>query len=103
MSFGVNGPVFYLAAGRVLAKVVIALPVLRRPDRSGRKTTTAVRADVAQDGINTGGTERTFISTDARFKRIRWQRLVAMLAGWSEFKHGLSLPYVLIPPQFIPY
>ena len=98
MSFGVNGPVLHLAAGRVLAKAVIAFPVRRRPDGSGHEATTAVRADVTQDRINTRGTERTFISTDARFKRIRRQRLVAVFAGWSQFKHGLSLPYVIVLP-----
>jgi hypothetical protein len=92
MSVRVNGPVLDVGARRVFAKIVIAFPVLRRSNGSRHKAATAVRADIAQDGINTRGTERTLISTDACFKRIRWQRLVAMLAGWSEFKHGFSLP-----------
>jgi hypothetical protein len=92
MRVRVNGPVPDVGARRVFAEIVIALPVVRRSNGSGHKATTAVRADIAQDGINARGTERTFISTDACFKRVRWQRLVALLAGWSEFKHGLSLP-----------
>lgn len=68
MSFRVHGSVFDLGAGWVLAKIVIALPILRWSDGPGYKTSTAVRTDVTQDGADTSGTERTFISTDACLK-----------------------------------
>lgn len=68
MSFRVNGSMFDLGARWVVAKIVIAFPVLRWSDWPGHKTSTAVRTDVSQDGIDTSGTERTFISADARLK-----------------------------------
>lgn len=68
MSFRVNGTVFDVGTRWILAKIVIAFPILRWPDWSWNKATTAVRTDVAQYGINTRGTERTLIGTDARFK-----------------------------------
>lgn len=82
---------FDLGTRRILAKIVIAFPILRWSDWPGHETSTAVRTDVAQDGVDTSGTECTFISTDARLKRIRRQRLVAVLTGWSEFEHDVSL------------
>jgi hypothetical protein len=74
---------FDLGARRVLAKIVIAVPILRWSDWPGHKTSTAVRTNVAQDNVYTSGTECTFISTDARLKRLRRQWLVAVLTGWS--------------------
>jgi hypothetical protein len=68
MSFRVNGSVLDLGARWVLAKIVIAFPILRWSDWPGDKTSTAVRTDIAQDGVDTSGTERTFISTDARLE-----------------------------------
>lgn len=47
MSFRVNGFVFDLGARRVLAKIVIAFPILRWSDWPGHKTSPAVRTDVA--------------------------------------------------------
>lgn len=64
----VNRSVLDLGTCWILAKIVIAFPVLRRSDGSRHKTTPAVGADVAQYGIDTGSAERTFISTDARLK-----------------------------------
>lgn len=90
MNVRVNGSMLDFGARRIFAKIVIAFPFFRRSNGPRHKAATAVWADIAQDGINARGTERTFISTDASLKRIRWQRLVAMLAGRSEFKHGFS-------------
>lgn len=66
MSRGINRPVFDFGARRVLAQKVVTLPVLRGPDWPGNKTPTAIRADIAQNAVDTRGTERTLISTDAR-------------------------------------
>jgi hypothetical protein len=74
----------------VLAKKVVALPVLRWPDGSGNETAAAVRTDIAQDDLKAVGTKRTFIGKDARFALDRWQRFVVVLAGWPEFQHGDS-------------
>jgi hypothetical protein len=78
-----------LGTRRILAEVIVALPVPRRPDRSGRKATAAVRADVLKDVIDARGAERALIGANARFKRIGRQRLVAVLTGRSEFKHAV--------------
>ena len=38
-----------LGARRVLAKIVVAFPVTRRPDGSGNKAAAAIGTDVAED------------------------------------------------------
>ena len=92
MCFGVNRPVRHSGACGVFAKIVVAFPILRWSDGSRHKATTAIRTDVVQELVNTGGTERTLIGTDPCFKRSRWQRLVAILASWSELKHDINAP-----------
>ena len=86
----VNRPILDLGARRVLAKEVVAFPVVRRSDRSRNESAAAVRADVFQDVIDTRGTKRALVSADARFKRVGRQRLVALLTSRSEFKHMRS-------------
>lgn len=66
MNFWGHRSMFDLGARWVLAKIVIALPIFRGSDWPGYKTSTAVRTDVAQEGVDTIGTECAFISTDAR-------------------------------------
>lgn len=87
MSRDINRLVFDCRARRVLAKKVVALPVLRRSGGSGNETATTVGTDIAQHILNTGGTERTFIGTDACLMRVGWQGFVTKLAGWPEFQH----------------
>jgi len=88
MNRWINRPVPDLGAGRVLTEEIITLPVSRGPNWPGNKTTTAVRAHVLKNVINTGRAERALIGTYARFKGVGRQRLVAVLAGRSEFKHA---------------
>ncbi len=47
MSREIDRPVFCCCARRVLAKKVVAFPVLRGPDGSGHETATTVRVDIA--------------------------------------------------------
>ncbi len=68
MSCLINWPVLDLGACGVLTKEVVTFPVLRRPDWSGNKSATAVRADVLQDVIDTRGAERALVGANARFK-----------------------------------
>ena len=68
MNCRINRPVPDPGTRRVLAKKVVAFPVLRWSDRSGNKTAAAIRTDVAQNAINTGGAEGALIGTDARLK-----------------------------------
>ena len=87
----VDRPVFDNRARRVFAKIIVAFPVPRWPDWPGDKAAAAVRADVIQDGLDAGGAERALVAADARFERSGWQRLVAILTGWSQFQHTVSL------------
>ena len=87
MSHPVNWPVLYCRACRVLAKKIVVFPVCRRSDGSGHEAAAAIGTDIAQHLFNAGGTERTFIGADARFKGVGRQRFIAMFAGRSEFQH----------------
>lgn len=84
-------PVLDFGACRVLAEEIVAFPVFRRPDWSGNKSATTIRADVLEDVIDASGAERTLVAADARLSRIRRQRLVAVLARRSEFEHAAPL------------
>ena len=91
MNSEINGTVPDLSARRVLAKVVVTLPIPQRSDWSGNESSAAVRAHILQDGIRTRGAKRTLIGANARLERIWRQRLIAVLTGRSEFKHSSSL------------
>jgi hypothetical protein len=86
----IHRPVSDPGARRVLAEIIVALPVLRRPDRSGNKTTAAIGADVTQNVVDARGAKGAFIGTDARLKRVGRQGLIAVFTGGSKFKHGES-------------
>jgi hypothetical protein len=49
----------------IRTKVVVAFPVLRRPDRSGQEAPAAVRANVLTDVIDARGAELGLIGADA--------------------------------------
>ncbi len=89
MNLYINWPVFDFGTRRVLSQKVAAFPVLRWSDWSRNKATAAIWTDVAQNVFDTCGAECTLIGTDACLERIGWQRLVAMLTGGPEFKHGV--------------
>ena len=61
-------------------------PFLRRADRPGGKTATAVRADIVQLALDAVHAERAFERTDARFRRVRRQVLVAIFAVRPELQ-----------------
>src|SRR5260221_2779717 len=59
------------------------------PDRPGYKTAAAVRADVVQFVLGAVRTERAFVGTDPRLRRVRRQVLVAIFAVRPELqRHG---------------
>ena len=72
---------------RIRAEIVAAFPVVLRADRPGTKTTAAIRADIFQDVFDALTAEGAFKRTNHRFRRIRRQRHVAVLASWSQFEH----------------
>jgi hypothetical protein len=86
----VDRPVLDFGARWILAKKVVTFPIPRRSDSSRNKATTAIRTDVAQNVIDARGAKRALVGTDARFNRVGWQLLVAVLAGRPEFKHRVS-------------
>ena len=81
-------PVLHLGARRVFPKEIVIVPIHRRSNRSRDEPAAAIRANISQNAFDAGGTKGTLIGADTRLKRIRRQRLVAMLAGRFEFKHG---------------
>lgn len=87
MSFGVNWPVLDLGTRRIFAMEVIAFPICRRSGWPRNETTTTVRADISQNGVDTRRTKRALIGANARFKRLGWQCFVAVFASGSKFKH----------------
>lgn len=66
MTFRIHWLVFDGGARGVLTKKVIALPVSRWPDGPWHESAPAIRANIADDGVHTSGTKRTFIRTDPR-------------------------------------
>ena len=51
----INRPMPDLGTRGILTKVVVAFPVLRRPDRSGQEAPAAVRVGVVKDLIDARG------------------------------------------------
>ena len=91
----IHRPVLHLGARRIFSQEVITVPIRRRSNRSRDKSTAAIRTDISQNAFDAGGAEGALIGADARLKRIRQQRLIAMLTSRSKFKHGvlsLKLP-----------
>lgn len=80
-------PVLHLGARRVFPKEIVIVPIHRRSNRSRDEPAATIRANISQNAFDAGGTKGTLIGADTRLKRIRRQRLVAMLAGRFEFKH----------------
>jgi hypothetical protein len=79
--------VLHLGARRIRRKEVVIVPIRRRSDRSRDKPAAAIWADISQNTFDARDTESALIGADTRLKRIRRQRLVAVLAGRSKFKH----------------
>ena len=71
--------------GRVFAQKIVAIPVMRGPDRPMLKPSPAIGADIVQNMLHAIRTERALITANPRLRRIRQQRLVAVLTGMSEF------------------
>jgi len=74
-------------ARRILAEVIVTLPIPWRSDRSGDESSTAVGAHVAKNAIHARRAERAFIRADASVDGFRRQRCIAVFARRSEFKH----------------
>ena len=68
MGFRVNWPVLDLGTRRIFAKEVVAFPICRRSDWPRNETTTAVRADISQNVLDTRRAKRALVGANARFK-----------------------------------
>ena len=75
-------------ARRICPKEVVIVPIRRRSDRSRDEPAAAIWADISQNTFDTRNAEGALIGADARLKRVGRQRLIAVLAGRSKFKHG---------------
>jgi|CXWL01.1.fsa_nt_gi hypothetical protein len=85
----IDRPMFHLRASRIVPEEVVALPIRRRSDWPRDKPAPAVGTDISQDLFDTGHAKRALIRADPRLKRLRRQRLIAMLTSRSKFKHGV--------------
>ena len=81
--------VLHLDARRICPEEVVIVPIRRRSDRSRDEPAAAIGTDIFQNVLDAGGAEGALIRADARLKRIRRQRPVAMLARRSKFKHEI--------------
>jgi hypothetical protein len=68
MNRDINRSVSDRDTGRVLAKKIVILPVLRRSDGSLNEAATTVWTNIAQHLFHARGTECTFIGADACLK-----------------------------------
>ena len=75
-----------LARSRVLCQRYALPPFLRRPERSRCKSAAAIRAHVAELGLDAIGTEGALITADPSFGRIRPKILVARFAVRSKLQ-----------------
>src|SRR6185436_5204811 len=87
----IDRPVLHFRACRILAEEVIALPVLRRPDRPRDEAAAAVGADVAEHALDAGCAERALVAADPRRGGIGRQRLVAVLATRAKLQHHSAM------------
>ena len=89
MHHRIDRPVLHLVARRICPEEVVIVPIHRRSNRSRNKPSGAIWADIFQNAFDTRNAEGALIRADARLKRIRRQRLIAVLAGRSKFKHEI--------------
>ena len=94
----IHRSVCHLGARRICSQEVALVPIRRRPNRSKDEPAAAILADISQNAFDTSNAEGTLVGADARLKRIRRQRLVAVLAGRSKFKHEILDVQLLVSP-----
>ncbi len=87
MSGTINGSMLNFGARRIFAKIVVAVPIPRWPDRSRNESPAAVWADIAQDVVDAPGAKRAFISAYPCLKGGRRQGLVAVFTSRAELEH----------------
>ena len=74
-----------LRSSGILAKKILPLPVLFRPDRPRDKSAAAIRTHVVQQMLDAMLAKRAFKTAHHRLGGIRWERLVAVFASGAEF------------------
>jgi hypothetical protein len=94
VGFRIDGTMPDGGARGVLPEKIVSSPIVRWPDRPRHKSATAVRADIFKL-VDARSTKRAFVRADSRFQRLGRKRPVAVLTGWSEFKHLVDL--ILLP------
>ena len=70
-------------AGRIRPEIVAGFPIIFWPNGSRAESSTTIGADVVQNKVDTIAAEGAFERADHCSRRIRRQRRVAILAGWS--------------------
>ena len=73
-----------------MGEVIITMPVVDRANRPAFKPATTVRADIFEDSVDAGCTERTFMAADTGLPRVGRQVLSAIFTYGAQFKHVKS-------------
>src|SRR5690349_3209302 len=68
-------------ACRILPQIIVTFPIGHWPYRSGNKATSAIRADVEQDSVDTRRAKSAFITADAGLAGSRRQGPLAVFTG----------------------
>src|ERR1044071_7540329 len=83
VKFRIHGTMLNDHACRIRAEMVAAFPVVCRPDRAGRKSAAALRANIVQGGVDARTAKGAFKRTNHCVRGVGWKRRVAVLAGGS--------------------
>ena len=85
----IHRSVCHLGARRIFSQEVALVPIHRRSNRSKDEPIAAIWAGITQNVFDAHNAEGTLVGADTRLKQIGRQRLIAMLAGRSQFEHGV--------------
>jgi hypothetical protein len=88
MNGSIQETVLHLVGGGIGGEIVTILPVVFGADWPRTEPSTAIRANIFQEGLNAGLAKCAFERANHRERRIWWQGDVAILASGSQFQHG---------------
>ena len=67
----INGFMLHCGTGWLSLQVIVTFPIFRRPNRPRCKPTPAIRANIAQNRIDTVSAKRAFKTANPRIERVR--------------------------------
>ncbi len=90
----VNGFVLLCERRRITQYRSVGPPVVLRSHRPRHKPAAAIGTDIVQHSVHAISAERALITANPRLCRSRRQRLGAVLANGTKFKHGVTIARV---------